>query len=106
MTFTRKALVLFALYFPLLSYANNGRNKDNPDSDSLQLSYPKFTAKPLIIPASLMIYGAIETLLAPKYRVFFIKVWRVRMHSFILHSFYRNGLFYRLFFSSSIYNVC
>lgn len=68
MTFTRKALVLFALYFPLLSYANDGRNKDNPDSDSLQLSYPKFTAKPLIIPASLMIYGAIETLLAPKYR--------------------------------------
>lgn len=68
MTSAKKVLVLLALYFPLLSYANNGRNKDNPSSDNLSLSYPKFSAKPFIIPASLMIYGTIETLFAPKYR--------------------------------------
>lgn len=63
----KEVLVLTALSFPLLSYAQEGKNRDK--SDSLQIAVPTFSAKSLIVPGSLMLYGTIETLLAPKYRL-------------------------------------
>ena len=59
--------MLTALSFPLLSYAQEGKNRDK--SDSLQIAIPTFSAKLLVVPGSLMLYGTIETLLAPKYRL-------------------------------------
>ncbi len=65
---SKKALAFIAMYsFPLLSYANDGKNRDK--SDSLQVAVPELSAKSLIILGSLMLYGTIETLLAPKYRL-------------------------------------
>lgn len=64
---TKKVLVLLALSFPLLSYADNFRDRDK--TDSLQAIVPRISVKSLLVPGSLMLYGTIETLLAPKYRM-------------------------------------
>lgn len=65
----KKVIVLFTLSFPLLTYANNENNKDSTDCDSLQNQSFKAQFKSFVIPASLMLYGTIETVIAPKYRM-------------------------------------
>ena len=61
----KKVIVFCTLSFPLLTFANN----DSADCDSLQNQSFKTQFKSFIIPASLMLYGTIETVIAPKYRM-------------------------------------
>lgn len=53
--------MLVALFFPVLSYADNDRNRDQSDRLQSAVSIP---VKSFIVPTSLMLYGTIAPLSA------------------------------------------
>ena len=67
---TKYSLLFFSVFLVSTYYVYAG-NKENIESgnDSIPATSPKFSYKQLVVPVSLMTYGTIEVILAPKNRL-------------------------------------